>query len=135
MAKKVENIEENQLENENVEEQKVEQLQKELEAMKQKVEKAEEEQAPKKRFRIFNLILFLILIGVVIVFILFMKTSITNFNAVKDGKEPTGYKEVVEYEKDFKEIKYYKYNLFKIQVIKSKENTSYTLVPSFVKDY
>ena len=92
------------------------------------------EEKPKKKHRIINIILIAITIFIVVVFILFMKTSITNFNLVKQKKEPTGYISVVECKKDYKNYKYYKYNLFQIEIVKSETDTSYSLIPSFIKD-
>ena len=89
---------------------------------------------PKKRFRLINIFLIIITIFIVVVFVLFMKTSITNFNLVKDKKEPTGYIEKVECEKDFKNYTYYRYTLFKIEIAKSREDTAYSIMPSFKKD-
>ena len=88
----------------------------------------------KKRFRIINVFLILITLFIVVVFILFMKTSITNFNLVKQKKEPNGYIKKIECEKDYKKYTYYKYNLFKIEIVQSDKDTSYTLIPAFQKD-
>ena len=104
--------------------------------MKRREEKVEErvEVKPKKRFRLVNIILIMITIFIVVVFVLFMKTSITNFNLVKDKKDPSGYIEKIECENDFKNYTYYRYTLFKIEIVKSKEDTSYSIIPSFRKD-
>ena len=102
------------------------------EVAKEQVQIAPE--VPKKRFRIINIILILITLFIVVVFILFMKTSITNFNLVKQKKEPNGYIEKIECEKDYKEYIYYKYTLFKIEIAKSDKDTSYSLIPAFQKD-
>ena len=109
---------------------------KQIENIEEPKEEIKEEVKVKsnKKFRIFNIILVLITIFIIVVFVLFMKTSITNFNLVKDKKEPTGYIEKVECEKDFKEYTYYRYTLFKIEIAKSKKDTSYTIIPSFKKD-
>ena len=92
------------------------------------------EEKPKKRFRIINIVLVFITLFIIVVFVLFWKTSITNFNLVKQKKEPHGYISVVECKKDYKSYKYYKYNLFKIEIVKSDKDTSYSLIPSLKKD-
>ena len=84
--------------------------------------------------KIINFILILICIGIIAVFVSFMKISITNFNAVKAKKEPTGYKKIVECEKDFKKYKYYEYTLFEIAVIKGSDDVTYSLTPAFFKN-
>lgn len=104
--------------------------------MKQE-KKTEEKTVEKKekKFSIFSFIIVLIGLFAVIVFLMLMSSSKTNFDIVKDGKEPSGYKEKVEYKKDDKEIIYYEYTMYKIEVIKDKEQISYTLKPFFSKNY
>ncbi|MBE6160595.1 MAG: hypothetical protein E7158_00025 [Firmicutes bacterium] len=88
-----------------------------------------------KKISLFSFAIVLIGLFVVIVFLLLMSSSKTNFDIVKDGKEPSGYKEKIEYKKDDKEVIYYEYTIYKIEVIKDKEQISYTLKPFFSKNY
>ena len=88
-----------------------------------------------KKFNIFSFAIVFIGLFAVVVFLLLMSSSKTNFDIVKDGKEPSDYKEKIVYKKNDKEVIYYEYTMYKIEVIKDKEQISYTLKPFFSKNY
>lgn len=88
-----------------------------------------------KRFNIFNLTVSFITLFIVISFLLLLYFSYTNFNEVKNGNKPTGYKEVKKYTKNQKEITVYNYTLYKIVVIKKNKTTTYMLKPAFIDEY
>ena len=88
-----------------------------------------------KKISIISLVLIGLGLAIVIAFIAIMSSSKTNFDMVKDGKEPNGYKDKINYKKDDKDVTYYKYSIYKIEVIKDEKQISYTLKPFFSKDY
>ncbi len=89
----------------------------------------------KKHFNIFNLIINLIVTGIVVVFIALLYFSFTNFNLVKDGNNPSGYKNTKEYVTDGKEVTVYNYTVYKIVVVKEDEQTTYLLRPTIFTDF
>lgn len=89
----------------------------------------------KRKFNGFNLIINAIALFAVVVFILLIYSSYTNFNQVKNGNNPTGYKEEKNYTEDNNEITVYNYNLYKIVIVKSKKTETYLLRPIFASDY
>ena len=70
-----------------------------------------------------------------IIFFALLYFSYTNFNAVKDGKEPTGYKNVEKYVKNDRNVIVYDYTVYKIEVIKYSGVETYTLKPFFIENY
>lgn len=88
----------------------------------------------KKKFNVFNLIINLIALFAVVTFLLLLYFSYTNFNEVKNGNKPTGYKEVKEYNEDGKEITVYNYTLYKIVIVKNGRTETYMLKPIFTED-
>ena len=101
--------------------------------MKEKKDKKEKRE--NRVFNIFGLIVNIIALCIVIVFFAVLYFSYTNFNAVKDGKEPTGYKDVKKYVKNDRNVVVYDYTIYKIEVIKYSGVETYTLKPFFVENY
>lgn len=101
--------------------------------MKEKKDKKEKRE--NRIFNIFGLIVNIIALCIVIVFFAVLYFSYTNFNAVKDGKEPTGYKDVKKYVKNDRNVVVYDYTIYKIEVIKYSGVETYTLKPFFVENY
>lgn len=88
-----------------------------------------------KRISFLSVTLVLISIFAVVVFLLFVSSSSTNFNEAKNGNEPSNYRKVKEYTKNDREVKYYYYTIYKIEVIKYNGEITYTLKPILAKDY
>ena len=86
-------------------------------------------------FNIFGLVVNIIALVIVIIFFALLYFSYTNFNAVKDGKEPTGYKNVEKYVKNDRNVIVYDYTVYKIEVIKYSGVETYTLKPFFIENY
>ena len=88
-----------------------------------------------KKFNIFNIIVGCIALCAVILFTLLVYFSYSNFNDVKNGNKPVGYKEEKNYQKDGRDITVYNYTLYKIVIIKYSDTETYILKPFFVEDY
>lgn len=88
-----------------------------------------------KKFNIFNLIVNIIAFAAIILFICLIYFSNTNYNTVKNGNEPTGYRELKKYTKNGRNITVYNYTLYKIVVIKYADTETYILKPFFIEDY
>lgn len=88
-----------------------------------------------KKFNLFTLLVNLIALSTLILFICLVYFSHTNFNAVKNGEKPTGYKEVEKYVKNDRDVTIYNYTLYKIEIVKYAGVETYTLKPFFSSDY
>ena len=83
----------------------------------------------------FGLLASLIGIFAIVVFLFFLISSYGNFNDVKNGKKPNNYKEKTHYTKKGRDVTYYKYTIYKIEIIKYNGEVTYTLKPAFLDDY
>lgn len=94
-----------------------------------------EENKKEKNFNVFALIVNLIAFAALILFVCLVYFSHTNFNAVKNGEKPTGYKDVDKYEKNGRDVTVYNYTLYKIEIVKYAGIETYTLKPFFSNNY
>ena len=99
------------------------------------VEEKKDKIKHKNKFNVFGLVVNLIAFSVLIVFVCLVYFSYTNFTYVKNGKKPTGYKEVEKYEKNGRNVLVYNYTLYKIEIVKYAGMETYTLKPFFVENY
>ena len=83
----------------------------------------------------FGMLASIIGIFAIIVFLFFLVSSYSNFNDVKNGKKPNNYKEKTHYTKKGRDVTYYKYTIYKIEIIKYEGEITYTLKPAFMDDY
>lgn len=88
-----------------------------------------------KRFNIFNLIINIIALLAIVLFVCLVYFSNSNYNDVKNGNKPTGYKEEKKYVKNGRDITVYNYTLYKIVIIKYADTETYMLKPFFLEDY
>lgn len=113
-------------------------MSKEIEEKKEIIngeEQVKEEVKSQKKFNVFGLIINIIAFFALILFVCLVYFSHTNFNAVKDGGKPTGYKKVEEYVKNDRNVIVYDYTIYKIEIIKYAGVETYTLKPFFVDNY
>ena len=101
----------------------------------QEVEIKKKKEKKPRKFSIFGLIINIIAFSVVLLFICIVYFSYNNFNLVKDGKEPNGYKSVEKYEKDGRKVVVYDYVVYKIESVKYSGMETYTLKPFFIDNY
>lgn len=94
-----------------------------------------DKQNNKKSFNIFNLIVNIIAFSAIILFICLIYFSNSNYNEVKNGNKPTGYKEEKNFKKNGRDITVYNYTLYKIVIIKYADTETYLLKPFFLSDY
>lgn len=88
-----------------------------------------------KRFSTFSLLANAIALFAVLMFVILLYFSHDNFTAVKNGNEPTGYKNVKTYVKSGRNVKVYNYTFYKIVVVKYAGVETYELKPIFTSDY
>ena len=113
-------------------------MSKEIEEKKEIIndeEQVKEDVKSQKKFNVFGLIINIIAFSVLILFICLVYFSYTNFNTVKDGGKPTGYKKVEEYAKNDRNVIVYDYTIYKIEIIKYSGVETYTLKPFFIDNY
>ena len=113
------------------------------EEVKEEVEPKEKEEKKvivvkkkeKKVANFFSILASIIGIFAIVVFLFFLVSSYNNFTTVKNGKKPSNYKEKVHYTKKGRDVTYYKYTIYKIEIIKYEGEVTYTLKPAFLDDY
>ena len=130
-------IENNEVKEEPKEEPKVEE--KEPEKEEKSTEEGKKVVVVKKKenkvSNFFGLLASIIGIFAIVVFLFFLVSSYSNFNDVKNGKKPNNYKEKTHYTKKGRDVTYYKYTIYKIEIIKYEGEVTYTLKPAFMDDY
>lgn len=89
----------------------------------------------KKVANFFSILASIIGIFAIVVFLFFLISSYSNFNDVKNCKKPSNYKEKTHYTKKGRDVTYYKYTIYKIEIIKYEGEVTYTLKPAFMDDY